>query len=62
MLHSDKLDQSSRERDGGAPLDGAAGQGGLGIPTGIRELIGWPKLPAATDQYVLPLLSLPGPM
>lgn len=32
------------------------------IRTRIRELIGWPKLPAATDQYVLPLLSLPGLM
>ena len=38
------------------------GQEGLGVRTGIRELIGWPKLPAATDQYVLPLLSLPGLM
>lgn len=35
------------------------GQEGPGIQTRIRDLIGWPKLPAATDQYVLPLLSLP---
>lgn len=33
------------------------GQEGPGRRTGIRHLIGWPKLPAAMDQYVLPLLS-----
>jgi len=38
------------------------GQKGPGIHTAIRDLIGWPKLPTATDQYVLPLLSLPGLM
>lgn len=48
-------------RDVGAPLDGAAGSGGPG-PYELELLIGWPKLPAATDQYVLPLLSLAGLM
>lgn len=38
------------------------GQEGVGTHTAITDSIGWPKLPTATDQYVPPLLSLPGLM
>lgn len=36
-------------------MDGAAGSVGFGKHIEIRDLIGWPKLPIAMDQYVLRL-------